>query len=260
MTQKIFDKLSEAKARLDQLRPLTGRALEKLQEWYDINFTYTSNALEGNTLTRNETAIVIEKGITVRGKPLKDHNEAIDHYDAVQFMRALAADDRPLSEADIKQLHHMTVAKTLLSAGAYASGERFVYTSSGTHAFPPAPAIPSLMQEFIDGLPQEMTPRAAFMAHLQFVSIHPFDDGNGRTARLLMNTLLLRAGYLPLMIAPEDRPDYIDAIETYQTTGDAEPFLEFLASKLIVTIEEHIVRVQNGNGPSNNAKPEDPEP
>jgi len=260
MTQNIFVQLEEAKARLAQLRPLSERALRKLEEWYDINFTYTSNALEGNTLTRNETAIVIEKGITVRGKPLKDHNEAVDHYDAVQFMRALAADDRPLSEIDIKQLHHMTVAKTLTTAGTYTSGERFVYTSSGTHAFPPAAAVPGLMQKFVDDLPQEMTPRAAFMAHLEFVSIHPFDDGNGRTARLLMNTLLLRAGCVPLMIDPEDRPDYIDTIETYQTTGDAEPFLELLASKLIVMIENHITRVQNGNGTSNNAKPEDPEP
>ena len=260
MTQKIFDKIDKAKERLNQLRPLTGRALEQLHEWYDINFTYTSNALEGNTLKLNETAIVIEKGITVRGKSLKDHNEAVDHYDAVQIMRQLAAEDRPLTEDDIKLLHRIAVARTVTSAGAYTDGQRFVFTSTGQYYFPPADMIPDLMKTFVDHLPQEITPRNAFMAHLEFVSIHPFDDGNGRAARLLMNLMLIRGGYPPLMIDPADRLDYMEAIEVCQAGEGPEQFLEFMAERLLIGLEDHILRVQNGNGASNNAKPEVPEP
>ncbi len=243
MTESIFEEIEIAKKTLVGLRPLSGGALRALEEWYDVNFTYTSNAIEGNTLTRNETAIVIEKGITVRGKPLKDHNEAIDHYQAVKFMRALASEVRAIGETDIKQLHQLTVATTLASAGQYATRGRFVVTSDGRYAFPPPQDVPQLMQAFAATLPAVATPQDAFRAHLDLVVIHPFDDGNGRTARLLMNALLLRLGYLPVMVGPPERPDYIDAIEVFQKAGDASPFLAFMGAQLLTVIEDHVVRV-----------------
>ncbi|MBU2583443.1 MAG: Fic family protein [Alphaproteobacteria bacterium] len=256
MTQTIFARIAIAKSRLDQIRPLSGEALRQLDEWYDVNFTYTSNALEGNTLTRNETAIVIEKGITVRGKPLKDHNEAVDHYAAVKFMRDLAKDGCAFTEADIKQLHQMAVSRTLSSAGRYAAGDRFITTSQGMRAFPPAHDVPILMQQFIGNLPDELSPHAAFMAHLDLVTIHPFDDGNGRTARLFMNAILLRGGYPPVMVDPADRPDYIDAIEAFQTGGTPDLFLSFMGSQLLITIDNHIARITGDvPDPKQNADP-----
>ncbi|MGI9406018.1 MAG: Fic family protein [Hyphomicrobiaceae bacterium] len=248
MSESVFDTIASARAKLDSLRPLEDAAVRKLDEWYDVNFTYSSNALEGNTLTRNETAIVIEKGITVRGKPLKDHNEATDHYSAVKFMRALAQDRRAISEADIKQLHQMAVATTVPTAGQYATAPRFVTTADGQHNFPPPADIPPLMATFAANLPDEATPKAAFMAHLELVGIHPFDDGNGRTARLLMNAILLRGGYPPLMIDPADRADYIDAIETHQGTRDTETYLAFMGAQLLAEIENLIDRIRSAGG------------
>lgn len=248
MTLTIFEKLKAAKRRLDEIRPLSSEALRQLENWYDVNFTYTSNAIEGNTLTRNETAIVIEKGFTVRGKPLKYHNEAVDHFNAVQFMRQLAKTDTAISEADIKQLHGLAVARTVSSAGQYASAERYITTSNGQHKFPSAKQVPALMKSFVEKLPQEPTPHDAFMAHLHFVSIHPFEDGNGRAARLLMNVQLMHAGYPPLMVDPAERPDYIDAIEAFQRDENPDLFLSFMGSQLLTQIEDYIKRVAPETG------------
>ncbi len=249
MPTDIFQAIEAAKAGLTALKPLSGAALRGLEDWYDVNLTYSSNALEGNTLTRNETAIVIEKGITVRGKPLKDHNEAVDHYAAVKFMRSLARDDRAIGEAEIRQLHQLTVATTVDTAGRYATRARFVNTSTGEHRFPAPADIPPLMADFAARLPAAPDAEAAFRAHLEFIAIHPFEDGNGRTARLLMNALLLRGGYVPLMIDPAQRPDYIDAIEAHQTGGDAEVFLALMGGLLLTEIDGFIRRVSEASPP-----------
>lgn len=198
------------KARLDALRPLADAALAQLQKHYDVELTYTSNAIEGNTLTYRETAEVIEHGITtVGGKSLHEHLEAVDHYRAVLWMREAATSVLPLGEAVVCELHRRIVARSQPDiAGIYSRLPRRVAGSAVV--FPNPSKTPALMSEFGVWLEQPpRAPAAAFEAHFRLTAIHPFSDGNGRTARLLMNLLLLRAGYPPVAIRPEDRKPYL---------------------------------------------------
>ena len=200
-----LDRIAELKRELDALRPLSRAALAQVQKHYDVELTFTSNAIEGNTLTLRETAEVIEHGITVGGKLLRDHLEALDHYDAVIWMRELAAGEGAVDEAVVCELHHRIVARTRPDiAGIYSTLPRRVAGSPSI--FPNPTKIPDLMVAFgawLAGAPP--TADAAFDAHFRLTAIHPFGDGNGRTARLLMNLLLLRGGYPPIAVRPEDR-------------------------------------------------------
>ena len=209
------ERVAQQKAALDALRPLPAGTLRALDHWYDVELTYTSNALEGNTLTRGETAIVLEKGITVSGKPLKDHLEATGHQSALDYMRALAGTAEPVREMDVRNLHRLVMqALSPDEAGRYSDHGR---TISGSPLLLPSPAeLPALMGDFGQWLLRtdpkaDPGPEAAFDAHERLVTIHPFSDGNGRTARLLMNLLLLKAGYPPLVLLPETRPAYHEA-------------------------------------------------
>src|SRR6202451_368078 len=126
------DIVAEKKQRLDQLHPLSAEALSNLQHYYDIEITYTSNAIEGNTLSAVETTLVIEQGITIGGKPLKDHLEALDHFDALRYVRDLAREAAPLSESDVRNLHRLVVQRSSPDiAGRYADQGRFVVTDRG---------------------------------------------------------------------------------------------------------------------------------
>ena len=246
----MWREIEENKRRLDALRPLTAKSLRALEAWYDVELTYTSNAIEGNTLTRAETAIVLEKGLTVRGKPLKDHLEAIDHKDALDYVRQLAGRDEPIREADIRQIHRLVLARSQPGeAGRYARHQRQI---AGSTARLPSPAeIPPLMGDFGRWLAQaDPTPEIAFEAHWKLVAVHPFTDGNGRTARLLMNLILLKAGYPPVVIGPEQRPDDIDALEIRRTTGDAEPYRRFMAARLSASLDHHLEIAAKELGPT----------
>ena len=241
-----LDTINELKRRLDELRPMHVEALKNLEDWYDIELTYTSNAIEGNTLTRSETAIVIEKGITVRGKPLKDHEEAVDHFEALKFVRNLVADPRPINEADVRSIHRLVVARTQNGeAGQYSKFERRI---SGSLVVLPSPEkIAPLMSAFGSWLFEaQLTPENAVKAHIDLVTIHPFSDGNGRTARLLMNLLLMRGGYPPIIIHPEDRPDNIDFLEKAQITGDKSEFESFVYERLQQSLNKYL-EFLNGN-------------
>ncbi|MDX2236751.1 MAG: Fic family protein [Hyphomonadaceae bacterium] len=212
--------VAEKKAALDRLRPLRGGALDALRKYYDLELTYTSNAIEGNELTARETAEVIEHGITVAGKRLRDHLEAVDHYEAVQWMRELAGAGTPVTEAIVCELHRRIVARSQPAiAGVYSRHPRRILGSAAV--FPNPAKVPDLMRDLGVWLETaQSTPETAFDAHLRLVSIHPFSDGNGRTARLLMNLLLLRAGYAPIAVRPEDRAAYLDALEQTHAGGD----------------------------------------
>jgi Fic family protein len=232
--------LEARKNRLDALRPLAPESLEALERWLDVELTYTSNAIEGNTLTRQETALVLEKGITVRGKPLKDHLEAVDHLEAWAYVRQLAAGGAPVTEHDVRQIHALVLGRSQREeAGRYSQIQRQI---AGSKVVLPSPAeIPPLMADFGRWLGASVPgPKSAFEAHYRLVSIHPFADGNGRTARLLMNLLLLRAGWPPVVIAPEHRPDYLDTLELRQTGGAAEPYLAFMHARLLESLERHL--------------------
>ena len=236
----LFLSIATRKAELDRLRPLTGDALRQLQKHHDVELTYTSNAIEGNTLTYRETAEVIEHGITVAGKPLRDHLEAVDHYEAIQWMRDLAGGAEPIGEAVVCELHRRIVARSQPSiAGMYSPHARRIAGSAVV--FPNPMKVPSLMEAFGRRLEAaEATPEAAFDAHYDLTAIHPFSDGNGRTARLLMNLILIRGGYPPIAVRPEDRARYLASLEEGQLGGDLTAFMRFMLERLDATLEAYL--------------------
>jgi Fic family protein len=226
----LLTQIDALKARLDRIRPLPPDLVDNLREVYNIRLTYHSNAIEGNTLTQSETQIVIEKGITIGGKPLKDHLEAINHVEAIDFIRDLAMDKRAITEWDIRQIHGL-VCKGDRGAGAYRTVN--VMAAGSNYRYPDAIMVPELMQEFGDGLHSNPTLHPVEIAteiHYRLVTIHPFQDGNGRTARLLMNLSLLRSGYPIAVIKTEDRSGYIDAIVAWQSGGDNSALKEIIAN------------------------------
>lgn len=231
------------------MRPLSARSLAALDAWYDVELTYTSNALEGNTLTRSETAIVLEKGITVSGKPLKDHLEAIGHKEALAYVRELATNrGEPIREVDIRNIHRLVIQKIdPEEAGRYSDHQRMI---SGSPLVLPSPAeIPARMGDFAKWLVNaQFTPDTAFDAHEGLVTIHPFTDGNGRTARLLMNLILLKAGFPPVVILPEERPAYHDGLQTLQIAGDRAPYYAFMNARLEAALDHHLELLRRGAG------------
>lgn len=232
--------IAAKKARLDSLRPLATEALARLEHYYDIELTYTSNAIEGNTLSPVETTLVIEQGLTVGGKPLKDHLEVLDHYDAIRYVRELARQSRRFTESDVRNLHRLTMQLSSPSmAGRYADLARYVRTETGRHAFPSPAQIQPLMSDFanwLGGTPA--TPDAAFAAHGRLVNIHPFNDGNGRTARLMMNLILIHGGYPPVAVRPEDRLEYIRSLQGPQSCE------ALLYKRLHETLDEYLTALQ----------------
>jgi Fic family protein len=252
--------IAAKKERLDALRPPSPEALANLEHYYDIELTYASNAIEGNTLSPVETTLVIE-GITVAGKPLKDHLEALDHYDAMRYVRELGKHSTPIMESDIRNLHTLVVQRSRPDiAGRYANLSRFVRTEEGRHVFPPPAEVPPLMSDFAAWLAQAPdTPDTAFMAHRRLVDIHPFNDGNGRTARLLMNLVLIRGGYPPVAVRPEDRLAYIHALQEAQAGQGTERFDVLMYERLDATLGEYLSALNEAR-PSPQAGLEIPEP
>ena len=240
----IEDDIAAKKARLDALRPLTGASLAAIEAWYDVELTFTSNAIEGNTLTRSETAIVLEKGITIGGKPIKDHLEAIDHRDALGFARWLATGSQPITEADICRIHALVVAKTLPDqAGVYSQFQRRI--AGSTVVFPAPAKLRTLMQQLADWVGQAPAiPATAFESHYRVVGVHPFSDGNGRTARLLMNLFLFRSGYPPVVIGPVQRTAYLDVLEQAQLGGSKQPYESFMLTRLDASLTDYLAHCE----------------
>jgi Fic family protein len=243
---ELLRQIDSKKAELDRLRPLTPGALDSLEHYYDLELTFTSNAIEGNTLSAAETALVLEKGITIGGKPLKDHLEAIDHYDAIRYVREIARRGTPLTELDIRSLHSLIVRRSRPDiAGRYAAHGRYVLTDTGRHHFPPPAELPARMGDFAAWLGRAAdTPATAFTAHRELVTIHPFDDGNGRTGRLLMNLVLIRGGYPPVSVRPADRLSYIRALQQAQAGAGAEDFDRLLDERLEATLGEYLAALR----------------
>lgn len=229
MSSILLDQLTHKKKRLDKLQPLPATQIKNLDEWYRVELTYTSNAIEGNTLTRRETGLVVDKGLTIAGKSFIEHLEAVNHAEAVDYIKQLAAETKP---ADITDDTILEIHKCILSkidqpqAGRYRNVP--VRVAGSTTVFPNHMRVAELMAEFLAELrhkaatlhPAEL---AAF-AHFRLVSIHPFADGDGRTARLLMNLILEQSGYPPAIIRNEDRLRYINVLEQARMTEDPNLF------------------------------------
>jgi Fic family protein len=248
-TKIPLEQMTALKTQLDKLRPVHSKALENLATWYNVELTWSSNAIEGNTLTHRETAILIEKGITVAGKPLADHIAITDHYNAIRLMRDLAQKTTPLTEDVVQNLHQAAMARSEHgSPGQYADVPRRI---TGSPVILPGPhKIPALMKDFGQWLETAKDPIDAFEAHYKLVSIHPFIDGNGRTARLLMNLILLRAGYPPVSIGPEQRSNYLAVLENrqlkeplgHQIIDEAarDAYQYFMIERATTSLKDHI--------------------
>lgn len=237
---EIEARITARKAELDAMRPLSPDLLPQLQKHYDVALTYSSNAIEGNQLTLRETAEVIEHGITVGGKRLRDHLEAADHYEAIQWMREEVAASKPVTEATVTELHRRIVLRSNPEiAGFYSTFPRRIAGSAVV--FPNPAKLPALMREFGDDLSRsEVGHHPAFDAHYRLTAIHPFPDGNGRTARLLMNLMLLRSGFPPIAIRPEDRAEYLASLERGSTTDDLSTYRQFMGRRLAETLDEYV--------------------
>lgn len=242
-----LNRLTVKKQQLDKLKSLTPELENQLEDWLKVELTYSSNAIEGNTLTRIETAEVIEKGIdaVTHGKPLKDSLEAINHARALDFIKQLAKKIK--GHQFITEEHLMAVHKIIFDnidgkwGGKYRQTDVFI---KGVDVELPGPRqVPYLMREFIrwlQGEQDEHPVMVAALAHYKFVSIHPFLDGNGRTGRLLMNFILILNGYPMAVIRNEERIRYLDALRTAQTKQDLQPFLALIENAVERSLDYYL--------------------
>jgi len=213
--EENFKRIKEKKAELDKKRPLPAIALQRIKEDLYLEWSYNSNGIEGNTLNLNETRMVLQEGITVKGKSLREHLEITNHHDAIELVELLAQKKAPITEKNILSIHEMVMLKIEKQhAGCYRNGAVRIV---GANFVPPNPLkIPLLMEElmhFVHDNPLKLNDieQAAFLHH-RFVWIHPFFDGNGRTVRLLMNLFLMQNGYPPAIILKNDRKKYYEAL------------------------------------------------
>ena len=237
---KILE-IDALKKEIDKHRPLSDAALGQLTNYYRIGLTYSSNALEGNSLTETETKVVIEDGITIGGKPLRDHYEAMGHSEAFTRLYSLAK-KKIITGEDILGLHHLFYYRIdETRAGKYRK-EKVIIT--GSSFVPPPPSqIAGLMEKFTSNIPKlrkkyHPVEFAAFL-HKELATIHPFIDGNGRTARLLMNLALLQTGYGITIIPPVLRSEYINALKKAQTgTKASRPFINFISGMVCESMKD----------------------
>ena len=241
MYKNCFVQNDEYKAKINALRPLSNEALAQVKEYYKIGLTYASNALEGNTLSLVETKVVLEDGITIGGKPLKDHYETVGHANAFEEIIKLSQNET-FTEADIKLLHKLFYEKIdSEEAGKYRTSQ-VIITGSDVE-LPKPEELDEKMHEFILQLPKlkaELHPvEYAAMVHIIFVNIHPFADGNGRVARLLMNLALLQSGYNIVVIPPVVRVDYISALQKTNSGNNTE-FINFISEMVLESQKEYL--------------------
>ncbi len=238
---QILKEIDTFQKEINSFRPLSDNILKQLKEYYKIGLTYTSNALEGNSLTETETKIVLEDGITIGGKPVRDFYEAMGHAQAYDLIYEIAKNKKSFNEEDIKQLHKLFYYRIdEKNAGAYRK-EKVIITGS-KYACPNPSEIPNLMKKLIKNLSREkgkLHPvEFAAQAHKEFVFIHPFVDGNGRVARLLMNLALLQADFVIAIIPPVLRVEYIQALENARV--DDKPFMNFIAGRVKETQKDYL--------------------
>lgn len=243
--------LTQKKQKLDTFRPLPPELVKNLDEWFKVELTYTSNAIEGNTLSRLETAEVLDKGVAaaISGKPLKDQLETINHGKALEFTTKLAEELKGhqfITEEHIKSIHKIILAGIQDEwAGKYRQTRVLI---RGTDIeLPEASQIPSLMKNFIKWLgdQQEEHPVIiASLAHYKFESIHPFVDGNGRVGRLLLNLILLLNGYPMAVIKNEERVPYLQALNVAQTKNNFLPLQKLICESVDRSLDIYLEALQ----------------
>jgi excisionase family DNA binding protein len=226
----LLRSIEAKKAQLEQFLPLPPATIKSLEDWFRVELTYTSNALEGNTLSRRETQMVVMENLAVEGKSLTEILEAKNHRRALDFVLNFAKTKEEISLQTILKIHQLILGGIDdLNAGRFRTvGVRI---AGSAVILPNAAKIPLLMQEFIAWLGNSQKENKVFLAaqaHYKLVSLHPFTDGNGRTARLLMNLILLRNNYPPAVIKKEERKDYLDFLEKAQLGGSTDDYFALI--------------------------------
>lgn len=243
LDDNYFDEVNSLKKELDSKRPIPKETLKSLRESINLEWTYNSNGIEGNTLTLRETQIVLE-GITVGGKSIKEHLEAINHEKAILFLDDLVKDNEPISEWNIKNIHQL-ILKDIDNENAGRYRKENVTIKGATHIPPDYLKVPELMEKLIltYNTWSEYHPIIqAALLHGELVKIHPFVDGNGRTSRLLMNLVLMNKGYNPVIIKKESRLKYYEALDKAHITGNYTDFVK-LVTKLEIEMLKKLLEL-----------------
>lgn len=243
LDDNYFDEVDSLKRKLDSKRPIPKETLKSLKESINLEWTYNSNGIEGNTLTLRETQVVLE-GITVGGKSIKEHLEAINHEKAILFLDDLVKDNEPISEWNIKNIHQL-ILKDIDNENAGRYRKENVTIKGATHIPPDYLKVPELMEKLIltynYNTWSEYHPIIqAALLHGELVKIHPFVDGNGRTSRLLMNLDLMNSGYNPVIIKKESRLKYYEALDKAHTTGNYTDFVKLVTKLEIEMLKKYL--------------------
>lgn len=242
----ILEQVDTLKKSLDSCRPLTPAEVEAIKEVFIVEHTYNSNAIEGNTLTLKETALVLQ-GITIDQKPLKDHLEAVGYKEAFQYVEELAKQDKPLSEYDIKSIHNLVLADRPEDRGVF---RRVNVRIAGALTNPVQPymiepKVEELLKNYQKWSKTMHIVESVANFHLQFESIHPFIDGNGRTGRLLMNLQLIKSGLPAINIKFADRRKYYDAFDDYAKTGSADSMVRLVGEAVVSRLREMLDSIKS---------------
>ncbi|MDR3269992.1 MAG: Fic family protein [Peptococcaceae bacterium] len=233
-----FAAIDAGKNELNRRRPLTQGELQRLRDEFLVDFTYNSNAIEGNTLTLKETALALE-GVTIDKKPLKDHLEAVGHRDAFVFVEERVGEKSAVSEHIIKEIHSLVLLNRPEDKGIY---RRMPVQIMGAFNQPPQPYLvpvkmESLVADYAKDNRHPIEKTALF--HLNFEGVHPFIDGNGRTGRLLLNLMLMQAGYPPVNVKFTDRQRYYACFDSYYRDSDASPMVTMLAEYMSERLRQY---------------------
>jgi len=239
VSDSLLNKIETKKKKLDSLRPLPKDAVKRIIEDIRLRHTYHSDAIEGNTLTLQETKLVLEEGVTIGGKPLKDHIEARNDAEAFDLMMELANSKKKISQEIIQQIHEFVMKGILNNPGQYRTENVRIAGAKIKH--PSYLKIVKLMDEYIQNIEKlklQTIKKASFIHH-EFVRIHPFIDGNGRAARLLTNFYLIKNGYPPIIIQKEDRKKYYKTLNKADQ-GDLSDFATYIARSVNESLQYYL--------------------
>lgn len=236
-----YNKLVSKRDKLSKIRKeLPPEALESFDRSFDITYAHNSTAIEGNTLTLIQTKAILEDGLSVGGKTLREIYEVTNHAKAFAYVKKCVSEGTPLDESVTKDIHAFLM-ENILIGGIYRNVEVRI---SGAGFCPPSPAqMYRQVKDFFGDMPYrtDLNPiELAAWTHAEFVKIHPFVDGNGRTSRMLMNYQLMSHGFLPVSVAKETRLEYFDALEAYAVGSDLVPFAEMIASLEEERLDEYL--------------------
>ncbi len=236
MDMNLFQKISDLKSVIEKRRPLNEGELRELRKWYRVSMTFHSNALEGSTLTESETKLLIEEGITVGGKTVRELKEALNHGTLVDELFAVASGKEAMTESLINRWHSILL-KDIDPENAGRYRRVSISVTGSQEIFPSSSEVPKLMAGFYDWFHQSSSPEPVTLAaniHWKFVKIHPFIDGNGRMARLILNLILMKAGFPPTIIPFVRRSEYLDALRK-----TPQAFETFIAETVVENMKDY---------------------